>query len=736
MPGAQSTNPVAQTMRDMGILMQEAPMTSAVTGIAAGPGAVAGGELVGQVGENIGERTGIPGAPAAGRALGETVGSLGGGVATAVPAVAAARRARVIPGAEMPGEPTATRPVADLTADPEVSRVVARNTIDREVDAIDRSITRVIESVRDSTGDPRRLSEDLVRGLETVQTQSRGVVQRAWGRTPQNEPVETPNFMAAMREVEAANAEVPRGIPQAIINRIRAASEIPEMPGVLQPLTLRQLRAFASDLNYESRIAGGTAITGFEPNNRLRASIARMNEAMDEDIALAFPGNPAVAEARAITREYHDRFTRGPVAEILSRTPRGGQRVVPAEAIETLLASRQGGPAGVAQAASPLGGEAIPGGPEATFLTDQAIRARYAQVVEEARASAAVTTADPRERAGRQTIAGARAGSRFARESESMIENFARATSTVQNITRFQLEMARAREIAQNSALSKFGMDNPRSAVAEILGSDDPVATTRAIIRGFNRTTTAPDGRVHRDPVPGLGEREDAMEGLGRSMTSSFLDRATTVTAARDLLQSPQGHALRLVLGDERFERFSRLVQTVSKMEAGEGPPGERVLRNTGSWMSRIFGLHVGGGVARTLMTGAQGQLSLPARMSNAFSNYWLSIFPALNPRNALVMGTFDPSFEQFLHSRLPSNMREVQGAVRHQMANLRRAQSLMTQRDNDILGGTLAPMLEGREAELEQARRRELEITIPMSGGAPVSQPPTGNPFDAIPLQ
>jgi hypothetical protein len=215
-------------------------------------------------------------------------------------------------------------------------------------------------------------------------------------------------------------------------------------------------------------------------------------------------------------------------------------------------------------------------------------------------------------------------------------------------------------------------------------------------------------------------------------MMTSFLDRAQTITAARDLLNSRMGQAMREVLGSERFERFSRLINTASKMEAGEGPPGERALRTSGSWLSRIFGLHVGGGVARGLMTGTQGQLSLPARMSNSFSNYWLSLFPALNPRSALVQATFDPKWEQFLHSRIPSNLREVQGAVRHQVANMRRMQAIMTLRDNNILGGAIAPIAEADAAEEQRARRQPLEITIPMQSGAPVPMPT--NPFSNLP--
>lgn len=651
-PGAVSTLP-ATTLREgiareMGALTLNKPVSSAVAQVGAVPGMV-GGKYVGELGgDAVGALvTDNPNTREAIRQTGGALGEMGGGVLTAGTALGVAGKAGALKG-EAPPKLIPDEGLLSAKADPKDTRYFAVQQVKRELDAVDKGINDqiAVAAGRNDLAPPAK-ARWLRAAIGRVEASAREIEDAAWEPIPQNAPINVEGVYRLGQRMLREPTATPNNVPGRLLGEFNKAVEIRDADGNvtgLRELPFRAVRELRTSILREERNLAGSTPNAPMPNRDLATRYNELQTAVLDSIDNSLPGEAAVAweQARAISQHVNDRFSRGPIGELLGRTRQGAQRMSPEETTKYLLDN--GGVAAINRAGRPLGLDVGPhsarqpeGVREMRDATAEAIRGEFVAAAREAGAR----EMDP----ARKTTAMAKGASAFTREVEGKIEGFTRATRTIRQASEEMLRLAQQRRDWEDSALARLAGKEADAAIRGVLSggnTGDVAAEVQAIVRS-------------------IGGDEAAMAGFKRGLVSQFLTENPSAAQAAIRLSAPRYQkAFETALGSRDLLRFQQMLEGAAAVEGASPSLYQRAAYQVGSLGARIFGLHFGHAVHQLVGGGTAGSLSLPARMSQQMATLVEDPYKTAKAADMLADALFHPKMEGVLRSRLPGTIAEA----------------------------------------------------------------------------
>lgn len=390
--------------------------------------------------------------------------------------------------------------------------------IDERIDNAMQEGRNVIQGVRPGRTEDE-MSEAVVEKLKTELGKFREEERRLWSEVPQDATVPTDDLKAVAARIEDQTSmfqteDIPAAVSILKGNQVGDTIPASEVHGLYSKMReiARNARA-AGDMN-KARLADQLA------------------EAADEALA-TIPGKSA-AEARAFTRQLHEKFSTGAPAKLLARTSQGVERIPPETALRRTVAG--GGP-GAKSAAEGLE-TAAPGtaGDVRDFLSE-----RFAK--------------EAMDGAGNFTTTKAR---NWMRENQSILDKnpelrqeFESALESQSAFVRFA-ERAKARsKLAADSTISRFNAEEPGKAVTAIIAAENPVRAAKSIA---NAARKDPDGKaldgvrgaftnyLTEDPyrrLPAIVEDAKLANAMSKVFTPGQMDRLKKISQAMISFEEP-----------------------------------------------------------------------------------------------------------------------------------------------------------------------------------------------------
>jgi hypothetical protein len=661
----------------VGRMAMEKPATLLAAGVTSAPG-IPMGEAAGEwIGEAIAPAIiDDPTAQGLIKETGKTLGGFVGGSATSIPGVALAKRARLIPKSETDVVNPYQEHLVQATDDPNRARLFADEVVKRETTAIDKHIVDILQGVgRPENLKPKDASTWLHGKINAVKEMAREMEREAWDMVSSKTPIKIFDTYKLMDEMENALPieGAQGGIPYDMIKRFKQSVEIKNADGKvvgLRDLTFDQMRRLKNVIMDSRWATQGSAVTAAPPNTELRRNLQAIENSMmeniDESLAAAGGLNKHWEYARALSQALNDRFTRGPIGQLLGLDFQNTERITPDMAAEFLLSKRDGFNA-VTRAGGSLPPPRTPpvtdpntgalmspaqpaGVDDMRKASDIAIRNQFVKVVEEAIGG---TMGDPKKQA---ELAGA-AGNRFAQKVSQEIEGFTATTSRINKaITDTKASIAQRRDW-ENSATARFAGKEPHLAVKDIFASGNPEMNARRIMRDFE----VPFGTA----VPGQPD-PSAAAGLGKAMIDDLIANSPDprVASAR-LSYEPTRKAFVEVLGDVRVRRLEEIIAGAIDLDEYMRKRSVGPLRTAVSALSTVFANWAGHTAALASPSGGYGALSYPAKMQKMMQSIIASHFGVGDPMKLISESVYSRDVEALLRTQLPSNMKDAEQYMR-----------------------------------------------------------------------
>ena len=627
MAAARGEEFLSSFVREMGRFTQRHPTATVTTTLGSVPGMVAGAERGGEVGEVVGGPTG--------RVVGETVGGVLGGAVTG--GVAGIRT-----------RPSTGRmaPIIDESVPVEQPHIFLERQIQREKIAIDMAIDAALNRVRDSTTNPAAASAKAFEELQRVHRNARAIEQKLWAKVPKNAVVPIDDLVQLAKELRADVDIDPDVVPSQWISRIL---KLAKKQG--NTATVHQLRMIRSGAMRDHWAAGGSTVAGRPPNEELRARLIRLEQGIEQAIDNALGDNVAWQQARAFTREVRQRFTRGELGRILTRTAQGETRGHPEDLILDLL-KRERGLRSIQEAAdmsaAPAGGAVarIPGARDLLDATERAVKDYLIDHIDQTiRAAEGLNPEMARK-------VGAREGRNWIMKYEHRLNAMARLGREMEAL-RVQLDEALRREAdIQVSTMAQYVKGDPENAVRYVWNAGNPAQRAKELMQQF-RLDTPIRGDPNLDP--------EAVMGFKRAMLAELRRRSNNnpVLMKQQLEMPKYQRMFHEVFTPSEFARVKRLVDTLAGIQQGTIKTRGKMANSVKTWAAHLLGLTTGRIIARTFMTGQSGSLSIPFRMAAGMREWvrerWQSSLTAwfdeaiLNPQRELDLLSQVPGTEQEL---------------------------------------------------------------------------------------
>ena len=686
-PGAGN---VAKSVAQIGDEIIKRPVTNVVGAIGAAPGQT--------YGEQVGAGMGAPGSLAS--ETGKLIGGVIGGTITAVPTIGVSRKIGDIPLAERVDlqRPAPGPAIKPAEANPDRMRTFSEDMISRELAAIDTRVGGIVDGLGRPWQSPHRAAEFAHQRLSQLEANARVMEQREWA--PVNR---LPLTAGQLTRTEAVVSDIlasqdlvnhPTSVPQDIALRIMRVLTEPRATGSPQT-TVQELNSFRSEALREIREnAGGTAKSA-APDRMAQSYYNRIQAAILEDISAAHAGNPQVARAREISRNFNTRFRTGPVGEALSTDYRGADNYDPIDAMRNLYAKVRG-PQRLAETMDPLSnvpaqGARVPhpvtGADRLAGAVDESLIQEYKKVLQDAMDEAALT-APVRDIPANRTRAAAVAAGREARKlvdpADPRIDSFARAHQAVRDSSRDLQAAWREREAWLNSSLASATSKPPEAVVADVFSAANPRQAAATLAT-----------QLQRDTVPGPATSSAALDGFHVSLVDHFWKSNRTAGDMAAALKDPRrGGVLEDQLGAARFNQLKEAVKVAEAVEKGTHiSAATRLGHGAQSFMAHMIGLSIGRPVAQMFGTGGAGSLSVPFKMAKFLRQGVETANKVDAPSQIIAQAIVDPKFLANMQWKLPGSPREALMLSRQQQMWARRI-SMGINQGND----KLVELTEGRE--------------------------------------
>jgi hypothetical protein len=652
MAAAQGTNTAGYLMREIGGWAMKHP----ILGLWLGQTGAAGGKVATETtgsdnplvqfgGELVGGMAG--GAVAAtGRGAAKLTGMAANKIAEELPGPIASVIQKYNPFYKQPA------PVGKALIDRQMNAGDVQNFAENQVAGLslqmDEAINRAVESVA-RRGTAANQSRAFHESLVEAERISNRLVSQQWGRVNQNVRIPVTDMQQGVMAFRMQLRDTPSVRPdERIREALRISSPIrhhnadgtvttrPAAP------TLRRLRDFMASIRNdiveeEARDA---------PRDGYIRNLNQLRDVVEQQIADALPNDTTIAQARAASIAHHDRFSRGPIADILARRYRGDYRIAPSESVNALM-DREGGLEAVQNISRDL--SATPG-------VGQFERQTLQRMVSEAEQS---IRNDFREAAAENP----QAGVRFVEKNAEGIRGLARVSAELElAANKVQTAMQVKRDV-EASALARFAQADPEKAVARIFSDKNPLSVARILIRNF-------DG----DP--------QAMAGLQNAVMQELVMRRAGADPVRlqELVNSnTYGSMLQEVLSSDQFTRLKKIADIGARITTGEGSTMAEKIATPLTIFGRVIGAQLGRAVASNL---GGSNIQTPGIFAQATAKQFERLTSSTSPQDFIINATLDPHWEKLLYSRIPTDI----GSMRSAMLKYRRlAYGLDTAREQGM---------------------------------------------------
>lgn len=609
------------------------------TGMITNPGAAISAEVAAAAGAETGERI----APAGHETLGGVAGALMGGAIpsavgslvgmTGIPSVIGGVKSGIsdVRQAVKTGrQAIGTTPL--LTEEAPNVRLVsdAIKGDQMRVDAIiDKLSTKMTQSA-----DPIESARALQEVQRNAYSRVREVEDTYWGKVDMKRKLPTDSLKQWRSAI--IKSTVPEGRAEWLPNDL--LSGIDKLPKVVTMDRLRAIRTLAFQ-----RLQAGTVATpaGVLPvNDKLRANLNGLIDAVDNQIGSAFPNDVELQKAAGFTKWLHDRFTRGPVARFAQPRADESQLGNVRNAARTAVSDPRFGPQ--TQDISRVLADEGASMPALEVAAEQFMRGQLSEEV---------------------ARLGPEAAAKFMKQpsTKSFLKAYpklsAEFTATTDRLTK---AMAFKRDV-MNSSFVRLMNEQPESAIRSLIGSKSAVRDAANLMK-----------RIRTNPEALEATKNQYLISLEQA-AGSDPNKILTMLQGNDT-----GRVARIILGDDvtRLERIAR--DASSRMETDNGIP---------RWILRKGGRVVGSYFGRKLNTGT---LQAP-EFGGKLAERLMSDFLGKVDGEIFSKAVRYPAFEAILNARKPQSL----AGVNHLKTLIRRAI-----RVEEAAERATAPLLNGDNEE------------------------------------
>jgi len=444
------------------------------------------------------------------------------------------RNARTMAAGE-PGDTQATRDFIEQRR--RAFRGRLQSQVQRAEETAQQRIRALGPNISESEAS-RIASNEIERGLQ----RAKAVDERLWDNVPRDVEVPTDTLRARAAEIEA-------GLPKSLKGNFPSVARAMLIDGGFNDAeSIHEVHGFYSAMRKVQR----DALVGPTPNRRLANVADQLAEAA---LLTMDKGDPAeevgrrVRTAIAHTAEMHNAFSRGAVGTARKRT---GDSEVAVEPETVLRRTIRPGPQG--EVAARQIEDATDG--QARDAVSSYVRGLF---------SDSITSAD-----GRTTTASAR---QFLRNNSDLVGRYPELRQDIMDaVQRGEDATAMAlrveRRISQansnrDSATERFLNAPAGQEVTRALSSPNPARSTQILVNAARKD-----------------ESGEALAGLKSAFANHLIERATSVTGGREVMDPKQmagmlrdpnySRAARIVLGSDELARLNRISRYLGQA-AGEG---------------------------------------------------------------------------------------------------------------------------------------------------------------------
>lgn len=701
------TNAWAESARQIGQAAVRAPGLTAVTDIAAVPGAVVGGDLAKRgTAALVGEDS--PWTKAA-----EATGMLVGGTLTggATVLLRGGKRAPMRDRFLREGELSAIADYAD-------------DAVRAETQLIDREIRGLVRSAASTTRSPDETFAAFERGIEGLDTAWRGRMRDLYSVAP-NITHDAQDLHQLGQQMMTAHSMNPTARPTLAIRNLNNTIEMPGAPPgttLLREPSTQELMEWRSDLLRQAREARGSTVNNVEPNRPLIRNLEILQGRVLEVIDRQLANNPDWTAARNFAVEYNNRFTRGPIARVMEEGKRGDYRRHPQQMFQELLDSPNGlaalhdaGQPPMMPGAPPLSGRTpsnqplMAAGARSYSATDEAIRQRYQQVIQEAGQMAEATPG-----AGRFEQAAAVNSEKWRAQHARSIENYTGASLRVNMVADDLSRALRDKNAWSESALAKYTGTGGKSMIDRQFTSSNPAREAQQFLGDLART-------LQGNPIAANAARE-AWEYQTVKTFMNLGGKSTIDKVA--MMESPRWQDFfRLVLGSQqRVDHMTDMLSGMARMEAGTTHVGTKsslwrtVGEKSSPWISTVLGLHLGSALVKGLFSGSgrgAASLHMPSRMARAMREMSAAAFRKDIAPDLLTQALLDPTQAKILLREVPGTPEAAEATARAMLRWSRRINAGLDFSSNRLIEQGHKDEEKGRDYKPGAGReRRVLQLT------------------------
>jgi hypothetical protein len=633
---AEGTSVTSLISREIGLFMQRFPGRAFGTEM----GAAFGGHVASEAAQEPG-RSGMAqvGMPMAGALAG---GMLGFGLTATVDnltkmAWQAARNLGRELGESVTGrvrvDPNALRTaVVDPTADPLRTHAFADFQLQGQRQKLYDAVHSAIEGVpvRGNLRDAQAAFQRRLRGAELV---GDNMVNEAWGRVDKGIRVGTQRIVTTVTDQQKRFRDTnPGAIDEALNERMLSLMTKRDKKGrvtALKAPTMGELIDMRSGILQSIRAERGNAA----PNSTLIRNLHELQSmiaaSMRDAAQTSDPNQLAMLDqALAMTREMADVFYRGPVGELLGHVRTGAPKVDPGRTVEALLTKFRGTRAVGEAAERTRQSQLVP-------EMENAVNLIFRDHVMSSRPG----LTDPQE-----LRAQASAAEQFIRRNRGSIEEASRAGAQLKAVTERLWRLSNRSAEIENSELARWSNMDPEKGIASLFVGPNPA-------------------RRARDIMETIGPSSDAVGGLQRGVVQ-YLLRTNNFSGTRmgEAMRRPEiDRMMREILSPEQMQRLHKMVGEASQIEKGDTTVLQKIFRTGGRLSAGIFGAQVGRQIAQHT---SGGTVQTPGIVATAMRSLYERTLRVIPPEELLARAVFDPQWERFLSSQVPSSPAEMAALV------------------------------------------------------------------------
>lgn len=522
-------------------------------------------------------------------------------------------------------------------ADTVYPKQFAQDQVQGELQVINDAVQQAYERMEpSSTLSMAEQSAKLSDGIWQARRLGKAILDKFWARTPINQPLPNRSILKALngfaKSLEGKFTEAQ--IPTDKFQELREA-----MGDIRKPLpTLNWLKNFMTEVHEsaDKAYAAGDA--------RLGANLDRFHSMLFNEVARMYPNDVTLQQARAVSKQYFDLFTRGELGDILTKDRQGVPAVHPEDVLGQLM-SRARGLRDLSTAVKWLGKARMASttGKSTSTVLGPGEQAQLKQLQEQAVQSIKSYIQDYIKRyegdpAKVNRLLGDPAF-------QQRIKPYANIAGQVRLYAGKLADLMDRRFALEKSALAKYAEADPDKALDMVWSAKDPAAMAKALMNG-----TAGVGGFASDPI--------ALDGFKGGLIDRFVAKTNAdPTKMVRMLTGPQGRLLKTVLSPGEYTRLENLVTRFKQIS--DVYVKESKLRNAKILLIQMLSLKLLAKAPEWMKAGEGGQLKQASLVAGFAKETAEKSLEKIDPKEMFRLAISNPEFEQMLFRSIPTDVKD-----------------------------------------------------------------------------